>query len=121
MTDSFEIHIDETRDSIVAASANGPLHPEGAQIFKVSCLESLEQGFRHLIVDLGGVGFVCSSGVGALLVVSEAFEAKGGSVFLVNPSKEVEHVLNLLYLLDELNVLPSREKAFDVLAATEMS
>ena len=61
---------------------------------------------RELHLDLGGLTFVDSTGVQALLRIHESFEADGRRVVLTRPRRQVLSVLSLLGLDQMLNIKP---------------
>jgi anti-anti-sigma factor len=55
---------------------------------------------KALIVDLGGVTFMDSSGVGLLIGLRRACQERGSALALANPSPPIEKLLDMLRLTD---------------------
>ncbi len=72
---------------------------------------------RHLILDLSGVEFLASSGLGALLALAERFRERGRSFELVACSPAVREAIKLLNLDRILTLSESEEDALRRLAA----
>jgi anti-anti-sigma factor len=53
---------------------------------------------QSLVLNLSGVTFLGSSGVGALLMLAEQFKEQGGAVHFAAPSEAVLSVIRLLNL-----------------------
>lgn len=51
------------------------------------------EGRRKLIVDLGGVAWVNSSGLGALIAAWGSLQEKGGMMSLIGVSRRIEQIL----------------------------
>jgi anti-sigma B factor antagonist len=58
----------------------------------------LEKGCRKLVLDLGKVGFLDSSGVGLLAACSGDMERLGGKVAIAGASGHVKKVLEIVHL-----------------------
>ncbi|MGE5177643.1 MAG: STAS domain-containing protein [Bacteroidota bacterium] len=72
---------------------------------------------ENLILDLSGVTFMASSGLGSLLSLTEEFRQRGLRVRLASPSPAVDSVIRLLNLHDFLAIDPSEEAALHALDA----
>ncbi len=89
----------------------GRLDAKNAQAFVTRCRELREQGATRLVVNLSGVGFVASSGIGTLLALTEEYQDSGGSVHLVQLSEPVRSVLDLLNLTQFLRISGTEHEA----------
>lgn len=70
-----------------------------------------EPGRRVLVLVLSDVGFIDSSGLGALLAQYKALTERGGRLVLVDPRPAVRRVLQFSGLLRMLDVVETEEKA----------
>jgi|APFre7841882590_1041340.scaffolds.fasta_scaffold02689_3 anti-sigma B factor antagonist len=59
---------------------------------------AIEQGSGKLILDLGGVSFMDSSGLSVLISAFKAAQAKGGKVALLNLTPAVRSLIELTRL-----------------------
>ena len=55
----------------------------------------LARGIRRVVVDLAGVAFLASSGIGVLMGAHKVLAAEGGSLVLAAPRGEVAQILSL--------------------------
>lgn len=69
-----------------------------AQRLQRAVLDLVDGGARELVVDLSGVSFMGSTGLGALVVGHNRLLEEGGSLTLRNPSKAVRRVLEITSL-----------------------
>ena len=67
-------------------------------------------GFETLILDLSGVGFMDSSGIGFLVSLSSRVENEAKSFYLCRPSAQVSRTLDLVQLKKYFRVLSSEEE-----------
>ena len=82
-----------------------------AQEFRSHCKALLDAGHLHLIIDMVGVDFVASKGAGALITLSEAFHAKGGTVQVIHASDPVKRMIELLNASRFITIVESEEEA----------
>ena len=72
---------------------------------------------RDLVINLEGVTLISSSGLGALLALTEQFQEQSGSVRLVQLSPVVKAVLDLVDLEDVVTIDPDEATALQNLKA----
>ena len=58
----------------------------------------IEQGRVHVVVDLSGVAWVNSSGLGLLIAAYTSLKEKGGGLKLLNVSRRIEQILQVTKL-----------------------
>jgi anti-anti-sigma factor len=114
MDGDFRIQESPAAEGIQVLRLHGRLDAKNAQTFVARCRELLEGGTRKLVVNLSGVGFVASSGIGILLALTEEYQDRGGTVHLVELSEAVRSVLELLNLTQFLHIFPGERESLDV-------
>lgn len=94
-------------DDIVVVSLDGPLlgEPEMSEVRK-EIYSVLEQGLTKVVLDLGKVNKINSSGLGTILAVLTSIKSKGGELRLANIT---DHVGSLLVLTKLVKVLKTYE------------
>jgi anti-sigma B factor antagonist len=90
---------------------SGRLEARAAQDLLRRCREMKDHGRKRIVLNLAGVTFVASSGVGTLLALTEELKDSGGSVELAAPSEAVSSVVDLLNLTEFLAIHDSESKA----------
>lgn len=103
-----QIHISVLR-------AEGRIDAESSPRFLDACRTCLDTG--HLVLNLAGVTFLSSSGVGALLVLFESARELCRDVSIAPASPEVTAVLEALNLGDALRILDHQDEALARLRA----
>jgi len=88
-----ELEIIETDDDLTRLALKGRLDSEGVQ--KVEARFSTYTGVRRrpTIVDLSGLTFIASLGIGMLISAAKGLNLHGLKMVLVDPPEPVEHVL----------------------------
>jgi len=79
--------------------------------FKEALHKVIDDGQRHLIVNMEQVTYMDSSGFGTLLGALKRVRSDGGTVNLVKVSGAIDRMLNITRLNTIFNVLPSVEDA----------
>lgn len=81
-----------------------------APVFKASVLKIIGSGENRLVLDLEGVEFIDSSGLGAMVSILKAVGGNG-SVALCNARSGVHSLFQLTRMNKVFSILPSRDEA----------
>ena len=65
------------------------------------------RGVLRVVVDLAGVAFMASSGIGVLMGARRVLAAEGGSLVLASPRGEVAQILSLTGVSELIPVTPT--------------
>lgn len=68
-------------------------------------------GWSQLVVDLGGVAFIDSSGLGALIGGLKAARVAGGDFRIARPAEQIRYILQVSTLDRVLTPYPTVEEA----------
>ena len=108
-------HFDQTTmdSGIVVVQPTGRLNMTAARMLREELHTLIESGQDRLVVDLSGIEFIDSSGLGALISGLRAARKTGGDLRIAAPNRQATTVLELTNLNRVLRVAPSQEGAFD--------
>ena len=110
MNESLEITSAAGPDGLRILRVVGRLDSRGTPQFVREC--GLDAGpSTSLVLNLSGVTFLSSSGVGALLALSERARESGQEVRIAAPAPVVQATLNLLNLGEYLTICGSEDEA----------
>jgi anti-anti-sigma factor len=98
---------------VVVVAPTGKLNMMVAPELRQQLHSLVESGNTRLVVDLGDVAFVDSSGLGALISGLKVARQAGGDLRIAAPAEQVRSVLELTNLDRVLNAYDSAEDAFD--------
>jgi anti-sigma B factor antagonist len=100
MTES-KLTIDErqTGDVTILVLTGQMLLDDGDLAFGKRIRDLVERGLTKVVLDLRGVTYIDSSGVGMLAAKLKTLKEKGGDMKLVNLSRRSESLLGMLKLL----------------------
>ncbi|HEY1528591.1 MAG TPA: STAS domain-containing protein [Candidatus Angelobacter sp.] len=71
---------------------------DGSVAVRERISQALEKGIKKILLDLHGVGYVDSSGLGELVRTYTSVRGQGGQMKLVNPSQRVKDLLQMTRL-----------------------
>jgi len=80
----------------------------------------LEQGIRHVVIDLHKLNYLNSTGIGAIIRAHSTFRKNGGDIRLTGLSDNVQSLLAITRLIDVFDVydnLPDAIQSFNVKTA----
>jgi anti-sigma B factor antagonist len=100
---NLEIAILEPHGSIIGGNETDEL--------KVQSRELFDQGNRKLVIDLGNVTYLNSSGIGALMSIHTLYGDGGGKIKLCNLGKSVKNVMVITRLTSVFDVFDGRKEA----------
>lgn len=115
MSDDIQITSLPAREGIALLRVSGRIDTRMASKLLQRCAEVRSSG-QHLVLNLAGVSFIASSGIGALLALTETFREGRSSVRFAALSSAVESVIKLLNLDQFLSIDATEEQAFEALA-----
>jgi anti-sigma B factor antagonist len=75
----------------------------------------LDAGKKQIVLDLGEISYIDSSGLGTLVGLYTTAQNAGGSIKLANLTKKVGDLLQVTKLLTVFDVYDSEEKAIQAL------
>ncbi len=103
-------------NKILSLNLNGDLIGEinGVEILEI-VNNTINQTVNACIVDLSGVRYMNSSGVGVLITIMTKINNKNGKLVLVNPSSQVVKLLEMTKLDSIFNIVKSITEAKEII------
>ena len=105
-------HSSKLKDGILFIQLQGDLIGEenGAAIVDLAN-DKINEGVLQSAIDLSGVRYMNSSGIGVLITVLTKFRNKGGEIVLVNPSDQIKKLLIITKLNAIFNIVENESEA----------
>lgn len=69
--------------------------------------DSIQKKIMNCIVDISGLRYINSSGIGVLIIILTKFRNKGGEVYLMKPSENVQKLLVITKLNAIFHIIQS--------------
>ena len=102
---------------VAVVSVSGEVDVATCGLLRNGCLQVItDENFRGLVVNLAGVTFIDSTGVGVLVGVWHRVRASAGSLALATPPVQVQKVLDVTGLTKVLPVYGLEEDAVQACA-----
>lgn len=112
MTDSALSIIERQVDDVVVLTLAGQVMlDDGDLAFGRKIRDLLDQGRVKIVVDLGGVSFIDSSGVGMLVGKLQSVRAKGGDIRLLHVTTRGQRLFGMLKILTIFEVFEDEAQA----------
>jgi anti-sigma B factor antagonist len=84
---------------------------EGSVALRTTIRRLLGEGKKNILLNLGGVGYVDSSGIGELVSSYTAVQKEGGSLKMLNLTKKIQDLLAITKLLTVFDVYENEADA----------
>jgi anti-sigma B factor antagonist len=84
---------------------------EGSVALRTTIRRLLGEGKKNILLNLGGVGYVDSSGIGELVSSFTAVQKEGGSLKMLNLTQKIQDLLAITKLLTVFDVYESEGDA----------
>lgn len=109
MNEPFRLEIVAASAKVTVVRIHGHLDARNASALLAECRDVARVG-KRLVLNLAGVSFISSSGIGALLALVEEYHEAANSVRLAEVSPAADSVIRLLNL-DQILAIDATEQA----------
>lgn len=82
----------------VIVALSGKIYVSEASVLREKLLEYIEDGFSQFVIDLDGVSYIDSSGLGVLVAIQKRAMQKNGSVTIRNLRGQIKELFELTRL-----------------------
>jgi anti-sigma B factor antagonist len=100
-----------TDDDIVVLAISGPMDVETTPQLRDSLVGLLDEGRHRLVLDLSGVDFIDSIGLGVIVGMVHRLRPHDGSLAMAAPSPQARNVLQITQLVRVVAVCDTTEAA----------
>ena len=94
----MDVTVEPRSDGVAVVRLVGRLDLASAEAVKQQMVQAVGEGHRQLVVDLDGVDFLDSSGLGALIGGLKVARVARGNLRIARPNDQVRLVLELTTL-----------------------
>lgn len=95
---SLEVQTRQVDSGVTVVAPTGRLDVAGAPALKEAISEALKNGQPRVVLDLEGVSFVDSTGLGSVIAALKQIRSSQGDLRLAAPNQQVRVVLELTTL-----------------------
>jgi anti-anti-sigma factor len=107
----MQVTVGPTETGVVVLTVEGALDMATSDRLRAVAENALREGARHLVLDLAGVGFIDSTGVGALVAIRNLAIDHEAELSLRDPSQPARRILELSTLVEVFTVETSAPPA----------
>ena len=86
---------------------------EGSVALRTAIRRLLEEGKKRILLNLAGVGYIDSSGIGELVSSYTAINKEGGQLKLLNLTQKIQDLLTITKLLTVFDVYDNETEALN--------
>ncbi len=115
----LSIKVKHTEPRVVTISPVGSIDSNSYEQLDQKINEILAEPLETLILDLAGVTFITSSGVGTIVKAREILTKTNRDFATVNAQPQVWKVFEIMSLLPTLNVFESKQELDEYLARVQ--
>ncbi len=108
---NLELDEDDVDEHVTVVDVRGEIHVSTASEFSRRLGGALERGRRLVVLDLTGVEFIDSTGMGVLLGGLRDVSRRGGRLVLALANPTVLRLFEITRLDDTFDIVPTREEA----------
>lgn len=94
----LEVQTRQQDNGVTVVVPSGRLDVAGAPALKEAISEATRDGSPRVVIDMEGVTFVDSTGLGSVIAALKQIRSKEGELRLANPNQQVRVVLELTTL-----------------------
>jgi len=101
----------EIKDNKLIIRLSGDLIGEDNGVAVIETVATaLQQKIMNCIIDISGLRYINSTGIGVLITVLTKFRNKGGEVYLMKPSESVQKLLVITKLNAIFQIIQTEEE-----------
>jgi anti-sigma B factor antagonist len=101
---------------VPVVKAGGEIDACSACELKLALDTAIEAGTKDLIIDLGSVNYMDSSGFRTIFEVTKQIKSRGGAVNLVACNDSIKRLIKLMYLDSSIQTSGSMDEALQAYA-----
>ena len=112
---SFASREAANRPSCVIYDLTGYIDAHTVIEFEKAIYSAVETGVSCIILDISGLSYISSAGIGAMMGLARKLAQKGGDLVLLNPSPKVFAILDGLGFTRIFKIAADEEAAVELL------
>ncbi|MEM7027969.1 MAG: anti-sigma factor antagonist [Chloroflexota bacterium] len=119
--DNLQIKVQEHSSQVAQLKLSGRLNRDSVDLLKDKSTMLISAGFQYIVLDLEGLAFADSAGLGGIISLYKQLNRLKGKVVLCNPQPAITLLLKLVKLDKVLTIAPNIKQAFEYLAQAQQN
>jgi len=107
---ALTVKVIQAQPGIVTLSPVGPIDSNTYRLLEAEISGVLTESVKTLILDMAGVDFIASSGIGTIIRAQATITKKSGDFAMINLQPQVKKAFEIMNLLPALNVFEDEEE-----------
>ena len=108
---ALDIKVTKKRDFVYLVELKGSLDTDTHQQLEDELKEIIDAKAKAVILDMGGVSYISSIGVKAVIWAKKALEGKSATFTMVNLQPQIKKVFDVMKILPMLDIFEDIEEA----------
>ena len=108
---------EKTEKGTLVIQASGHLDHDTNQYFFDCVKDEIEAGNKNIVIDLAGLGYISSIGLGALVRARSRAAKAGGTIYLANIENQILEAFRLVHFDKIFNIYETEEEAVAAIEA----
>lgn len=104
------IKTQKTQPGIITVIPQGPLDEQTHFLLDSEISKTLEEPIRVLVLDMQGVDFITSAGIGTIMKAKTSLVKKGADLALMNLQPQVQKIFEIIRVLPAIGVFQNRDE-----------
>lgn len=105
----LNVRVETSNQSYTTIELTGFLDAHTVNTFESRIEEIVSSGQRQMVIDLKGLNYISSAGIGALMALTQRLRRESGDMVLLQPNEKVFKILDLLGFTKIFNVALKEE------------
>jgi len=103
----------ENKDEISIVRVNGEITFSTSGDLRKKLLELVDKGSKKIILNIGGVDYIDSSGMATMVEILQKVKSKSGHLVLCKVKDKVKDILEMVKLKDLFEMFDTEEEAIE--------
>ncbi len=109
----FGVELVRVGDEVAIVALQGEVDIYSAPQFKEVMIQSIDEGAKHIVVDLAAVTFIDSTALGVLVSGAKRVRPQNGTLDIVCHDDNITRIFEITGLDRIFGIYPTREKALE--------
>ncbi|MBI4978351.1 MAG: STAS domain-containing protein [Spirochaetes bacterium] len=106
----------DQRHTIFRVSPQGEMNMASLETYKALIFTLLDGGMERLMLDLSGLDYIDSAGIGVLVETAKRIRANKGEVTFINVSAKLQKIFDMVHLQTFIKVSQTEGHATNLLS-----
>ena len=103
----------ENKDEMSIVRVNGEITFSTSGDLRKKLLELVDKGSKKIILNIGGVDYIDSSGMATMVEILQKIKSEGGYLVLCKVKDKVKDILEMVKLRDLFEIFDTEEEAVE--------